>query len=96
MDMEQLILDELHALNKKVDDLGEKVSTSNTDIVERVAQLEVKAKDISGNGRQGRMKDAEDAIGLLKRDRYWVVGWASGIASVIALIFEAVRLKVGH
>jgi hypothetical protein len=96
MDMEQLILDELHALNKKVDDLGEKVSTSNTDIVERVAQLEVKSKDISGNGRQGRMKDAEDNIESLKHDRYWVVGWASGISGMIVLIFEAIRLKVGH
>jgi hypothetical protein len=96
MDMEQLILDELHALNKKVDTLGEKVSTSNTDIVERVAQLEVKSKDISGNGRPGRMKDAEDNIESLKRDRYWVVGWASGISGMIVLIFEAIRMKVGH
>ena len=63
---------------------------------ERLTEVEVKSKDISGNGRPGRMKEAENAIASLQRDRYWIFGAAAGISSLAAAIFEVVRLKVGH
>ena len=96
MDMEQLILDELHLVSAKVDALGEKVATANAAIVERVVALEVTSEDISGNGQPGRMRDAEEDIKTLKRERYWIVGWASGIAAIFAVVVEMIRLKVLH
>lgn len=55
----------------------ESVSAWQRETGERIAQLEVKAQDLCGNGQQGRMTVAERSITALQGFRYWQLGAAA-------------------
>ena len=87
--IEQLILQELQEIRTDLKQF-------RTDTAERVSALEVKSKDISGNGQPGRMKLVEDAVDSLQRNKYWVMGVAAGVSGVLSAVMEFVHAKLAH
>jgi hypothetical protein len=93
--IESLILTELQELRNDLKEFRADVSERNAEIATQLAEHETKIRDVCGNGQQGRMADAEDDIAALKRDRWWVFGWASGIAGLATVAWQLVRMHVG-
>jgi hypothetical protein len=89
--LEQLILQELQQVRNEFKEFRTEVTAWKVELAAQVAEHETKIIDICGNGQPGRMSDAEDDISALKRSKYWLVGWSTGVAGVIAAVFETVR-----
>jgi hypothetical protein len=87
---EQLILTEIQGVRGELRDFRSEVQTWQQEAGERVAQLEVKARDICGNGQPGRMWISEQAIAVLQRFRYWQLGMAAGVSGVVTVVGWAV------
>ncbi|MDR3746666.1 MAG: hypothetical protein P4M04_00655 [Acidobacteriota bacterium] len=88
-DQLQLLLTEFRAFrDTEWREFRESVSAWQQETGERVAQLEVKAQDLSGNGQPGRMTIAEQGIAALQRVRYWQLGAAAALSGALTLVLH--------
>lgn len=61
---------------------------------ERLAQVETHIKTgITGNGQPSRLKVVEDSVAKLDRFKYWLLGAASGVSSVVSILFRFLEHK---
>ena len=90
--IEQLILDELQELRSDLRGFRAEVAAWKQEAGERVTALEVTSKDISGNGKQGRMKDAEDRITVLERIWWKLLGGSAAVSAIVAAIWHVLPL----
>jgi hypothetical protein len=94
-DQLQLLLTEFRAFrDTEWREFRESVSAWQQETGERVAQLEVKAKDLCGNGQPGRMTVAEQGISALQRFRYWQLGAAAVLSGIITVALRYVLPEV--
>ena len=90
--LEQLILTELQETRNDLKEFRAEVAIWREETARQLSEHDTKITDLSGNGQPGRMADAEGEISSLKRTKYWLIGWSSGVAGVVAAAFELARL----
>lgn len=96
-DQLQLLLTEFRAFrDTEWREFRESVSAWQQETGERVAQLEVKERDIGGNGQPGRMALAEQSIAALQRFRYWQLGAAAVVSVLFTLVLKYLLPQFGH
>jgi hypothetical protein len=84
----ELLLAEIRALRQEFHDFKDEVNSWRQETGERMATLEAHDKDISGNGKPGRMSDAERSI--QKQNKFIWIGY--GILTTLqAAIFALIE-----
>lgn len=82
----ELLLDEFRAFrDQEFREFVNSVAAWREESSGRLSALEVQAKDIIGNGRPGRMDDAEDDIQKLQQWQHWVLGISVGVSALVSI-----------
>lgn len=89
---EQLILSELQSCRSDLRQFRDEVNDWKVEIAKQLAEHDTKITDVSGNGQPGRMTKAEEEISGLKRTKWIVVGWSTGVCGLLTVLFELVRM----
>jgi len=84
--IESVILSEIQAIGSKLQDFQARTYAWQQEAGERFAALETSMKAVVGNGQPGRLTRVEQAVAVLQRWQYRMIGAAAGGGLVVTAI----------